>query len=91
MSIVGGNPSTKAKRIEGVANAFALWRVAVSVDWDCTIKEAAQEVGITPSAAQRIAGERGWTDRFNPSARSQARGTHNQQAPDTLQMMGVGR
>jgi hypothetical protein len=87
MNIVGGNPSTRAMRIKGAAAAFALWRAASSVKWDCTIAAAAREAGISAAAAHQIARAKGWTRRFNQAALSEVRGRNSAGVRDTVTMM----
>lgn len=42
------------------ANAFRIWRLASSVDWDCTAIEIAEELNLTPETVHRICKLRGW-------------------------------
>ena len=42
------------------ANDFLVWRAAQSVNWDCTHKDIADEVGLSPRAVSAIMARRGW-------------------------------
>ena len=73
------------------AKAFALWRAADSVGWDCTITEAALEAGIGISTAQQIARRRGWTNKFSKEALALSRNNsgRNVNLTDVCKLMGV--
>lgn len=45
------------------ATEFLIWRVATSVDWDCTVKDIADELGLDRSTVQHALKRRGWTSR----------------------------
>lgn len=42
------------------ANEFLVWRAGSSVDWDCTHKDIADEVGLSDRAVSAIMARRGW-------------------------------
>lgn len=49
------------------AIAFRAWQVASRMEWDCTIAEVADEIGVSPSRLASIAALRGWSGRFRAS------------------------
>jgi len=75
---------TRAMKIRGEASAFALWRAAQAVDWDCTIPEVAREVGISAGRAREIARRKGWTHRFSTEALNATRAVNARQAHAAL-------
>lgn len=42
------------------ANEFRIWRLARSVNWDCTATEIAEELNLVPETVRRICRRRGW-------------------------------
>ncbi|WPZ30729.1 winged helix-turn-helix domain-containing protein [Sulfitobacter sp. OXR-159] len=43
------------------ANEFLVWRAGTSVNWDCTQKDIAAEVGLSVGAVRAIMKRRGWS------------------------------
>jgi hypothetical protein len=56
------------------ANEFRIWRLASSVDWDCTATEIAEELNLTPDTVRRICKLRGWD--LQEGSRSSTEGYH---------------
>ncbi len=52
------------KQIEAEANAFRIWREGSAVEWDCTLTELADAVGLTKPTVWRICQDKGWTTRL---------------------------
>lgn len=46
--------------LKGRATAFRIWRAAESVNWDCTAKEVAEELGLTPETIHKTCKAKGW-------------------------------
>lgn len=44
---------------------FRIWRLAESVGWNCTVREVADELGVSPRLVRHWAKVRGWN--FTPS------------------------
>lgn len=51
----GDNMALKHK-----ANAFLIWRAGTAVDWDCTVRDLAEETGLARSTVGNICRRRGW-------------------------------
>lgn len=47
-------------QIKEHARAFAVWREAMAVDWDCTVSELANACAMDPSTVRKIVFKRGW-------------------------------
>ena len=45
------------------ATEFLVWRVATSVDWDCSVQDIADELGVTWVTVQKALKRRGWMSR----------------------------
>lgn len=48
------------RELRAEATAFRIWREGKSVDWDCTVLELAEAVGVNPNTVRSICRERGW-------------------------------
>ena len=42
------------------ANEFRIWRLASSVNWDCTATEIAEELNLVPDTVRKICRRKGW-------------------------------
>jgi hypothetical protein len=46
--------------LKRMANEFRIWRVANSVNWDCTASELAEDLSLRPETVRRICAQKGW-------------------------------
>lgn len=82
------------------AKKFALWRAASSLNWECSIADAARVAGMDPQAAIKISYTYGWGHRFSDEERRKAqtygmkRGQHrigNSVDPNSLDLTDLMR
>ena len=48
------------KTLRSEAHAFMVWRIGNSVKWQCTIREIAEELGMSEEGVGHICRKRGW-------------------------------
>ena len=61
-----------SKEIQDEALAFRIWRTAKSVDWACSRRAVALELGVPAHDVSRVVQAKGWGKRFsyrNPGSR----------------------
>lgn len=53
------------------AIAFRLWQHCAPLEWDCSLQDAADALGMSVRRVKAIAQLKGWLSRFRANARSQ--------------------
>lgn len=43
------------------ATEFLVWRAGHSVNWDCSARDIAEEIGVSSAAVRAVMKRRGWT------------------------------